>query len=199
MTNQKDDNHVDLSEEEIKIMQEVKKDEKWMEKSGIEKVIKKLIDTPNLFDKFNDVINKIEHTHPDILNEFSNKYVLFKKYPENDRYKTDFFVVLQRMNEMDALAREVTTQIQTETQKINTMVDSINGIISVEKKDNRLLKRELQIVDQEIYGSHEMIGDFVDEYKRIRFYNLLMLVGTIYLLVFVCYFIYRRWTGTVGK
>jgi len=181
-----------LNEEETKIMQEVKADDEIIDKSGIEKTIQKLIKTPNHFDTFNKTLNNVLHSYPNILNEFTNKYIAYKKYPDNKNNKSAFFSILQKMKGMDSLVAETTTNIQEETLKINTMVDAINQVLNIEKTESKLLKKELDETEKEIYGSHEMIGDFVDDYKRIRLENVLLLVGTIYLFLFVCYFLYRR-------
>jgi len=182
-----------LNEGEIKIMQEVKANEKTVDKSGVEKTIKKLIQTPNYFDSFSQTLNNVLQSYPEILNEFTNKYIAYKKYPDNKNSKNDFFYVLQKMKGMDTLVSQTTTNIQEETDKLNTLVDAINQILNLEKRNNQLLKKEVDIVGQEIYGSHEMIGDFVDDYKRTRLENVLLLVGTIYLFFYVVYQLYKRW------
>jgi hypothetical protein len=181
-----------LNEEELKIMKEVKANEKTIEKSGVEKTIKKLIQTPNNFDTFSQTLNNVLQSYPEMLNEFTNKYIAYKRYPGNNS-NNDFYSVLEKMKGLDTLVSQTTTNIQEETQKLNTLVNAINQILNLEKTDNQLLKKELDLVGQEIYGSHEMIGDFVDDYKRTRLENVLLLVGTIYLFFYVAYQLYKRW------
>lgn len=185
--------NTNLNEEEKKIMMEVKTNEKMIDRSGVEKTIKKLIKTPNSYDTFFSTLDNVLHSYPKILNEFSNKYIAYKKYPDNNNNKNDFFSILQKMKGMDTLVAETTTNIQEETEKINTLVNAINQILNLEKRNNQLLKKESEVVVQEIYGSHEMIGDFVDDYKRTRLENVLLMVGTIYLFFYVAYQLYKRW------
>ena len=49
------------------------------------------------------------------------------------------------------------------------------------------------MTQKNIYGSEAMIGDFVDEYKRLRLENILFVTATIYLFLYFCYFMYKRW------
>jgi hypothetical protein len=182
-----------LNDEELKIMQEVKANEKTIDNSGIEKTIQDLINTPNFYDDFDKILKNTLNLYPNMISEFITKYIAYKKYPDNEKNKSDFFSVLQKMKGLDTLVGQTTANIQKETKHINTLVNAINQVLNLEKKDNQLLKKELDMVGQEIYGSHEMIGDFVDDYKRIRLNNILLLVGTIYLFLFVAYQLYKRW------
>ena len=68
-----------------------KTNEKTIDKSGVEKIIKKLIQTPNHFEKFFRTLDNALHSYPKILNEFSNKYIAYKKYPDDNNNKNDFF------------------------------------------------------------------------------------------------------------
>jgi len=185
--------NTNLNEEEKKIMMEVKTNEKTIDRSGVEKIIKKLIKTPNHFEIFFRTLDNALHRYPGILYEFANKYIAYKRYPENNNNKNDFFSILQKMKGMDSLVSQTAINIQEETEKINTLVNAINAILNLEKRNNQLLKRESVEVGQEIYGSHEMIGDFVDDYKRTRLENVLLMVGTIYLFLYVAYQLYKRW------
>jgi hypothetical protein len=182
-----------LNDEEMKIMQEVKNNEKMISVSGVETMIQTLMNSPNLFNQFNGTIMDVVKLYPQVLNDFVNKYIAFKKNPTNVVLKNDFFNVLQKIKGIDSLVSQITMNIEKETSHLNTLLNGINSVLDIEKKDKQMLTKELDIVSKEIYGSHEMIGNFVDDYKRQRLENIVLMVGTIYVLFYVLYYLYKRW------
>ena len=188
-----DDIGIDLSDEELKIMQEVEVGDEKVDKSGIEKKIKLLMNTPERFKEFEKTINNLVLVYGNFLEQFSSQYIAYKKNPDNNTYKSNFFFTINEMKQADASVSQITKSIQEETGKINDLVDSINQVLNIERTDNKLLKKEKKITQEEKYGSKEMIGDFVDDYKRIRLGNILLMTATIYLFLYFCYFMYKRW------
>ena len=154
---------------------------------GLQKLMDKLASITDNYPTYRDKIMQLMNDFPARLKEYTDSYLLWKRYPENTVYKEPFLSAVQNLNAVNDHIDQASKTVQDDTASIQHTVDIIGKTLSWEKKEGHVLEKREQNTHKDITGSHEMIYDFVDDYKRVRLALVLLMVGVIFLSVYLLY------------
>lgn len=180
-----------MDQDEINIKNVVDTNEDLMKKAEIQPIIDKLVAMKDHLPTYNEMLNAFPGTFEKALDDFQQKYILFKKYPDDPKNKPPFLTSLQNLKQIETSMGDLSDTVQKDTNSLTYLVGLVNSVLHLEKQDNVLLTQESKLSKQGIRESSVMIVDYVDEYKKIRLYLLLLMVATLFLFCFCLYKLYK--------
>ena len=101
---------------------------------------------------------------PAILTDYQKYYVLNKQHPENAEYQQMFQNIKSNLNDINSKLFILSNDVQSNTNKINEQLLSLNRYINDEKKKNKKLKSQLNIVEDNNNASTELITNYMEMY-----------------------------------
>jgi hypothetical protein len=129
-----------------------------------------LHDTKNITDtlpdssKFRQKIATLNSQLPSILDEFKKYYVFFNKTPDYPEYQQMFQNIQSNLNSMNSDLFMLSNDVQSNTDAMNKTLFKLDVLIKDERKQNRMLKSKLGIVEHKINASSELIYDYTEMY-----------------------------------
>jgi hypothetical protein len=101
---------------------------------------------------------------PAILTDYQKYYVLNKQHPGNTEYQQMFQNIQSNLNDITSTLFILSNDAQSNTNKINEQLLSLNRYINDEKKKNKTLKSQLNIVEDNNNASTELITNYMEMY-----------------------------------
>ena len=101
---------------------------------------------------------------PAILTDYQKYYVLNEQHPGNAEYQQMFQNIQSNLNNITSTLFILSNDVQSNTNKINEQLLSLNRYINDEKKKNKKLKSQLNIVEDNNNASTELITNYMEMY-----------------------------------
>ena len=132
-----------------------------------------LIDTQNTnlndFENPKMFMSKLDALHqqlPHILEDFIKYYIFYNKNPNYPEYSQMFANIKGNLNTINSNLFILSNAVDVNTDKVSQKMFGLNKLIQKEKKVNRVLKRKLGILEQQIDSTDEMIYDYNQMYDE---------------------------------
>jgi chromosome segregation ATPase len=116
-------------------------------------------------EKFKQKLNVLQQQLPSILIDFKKYYVFYNKNPEYDEYQQMFENIKSNLNKVNSELFSLSNNIETSTDDLNKLLFTLDRIIKQEKRQNRVLKRRLGIIEHKNNAASEMIDDYEEIYE----------------------------------
>ena len=113
---------------------------------------------------FTEKVETLQQQMPHILDDFKKYFVLYNKDPNYPEYQNLFENVKKNLNTLSSTLFITSNDVDSNTDKLNSIFLKLNGLIMKEKKINRELKRKLGIIEQNGNSSEELIDDYSEMY-----------------------------------
>ena len=126
---------------------------------------------------------------PAILTDYQKYYVLKKQHPGNAEYQQMFQNIQSNLNNITSTLFILSNDVQSNTNKINEQLLSLNESIKDEKKKNKKLKSQLNIVEDNNNASTELITKYMEMYdsgylRNWALFFSILIAGTIISKIF---------------
>jgi hypothetical protein len=152
-----------------------------------------------------------------ILDEYKKSYVTSKTYPSVSEYNTSFSKATDWLNQLSSNLFVLTNTIETDIERVNNYIASVNNKINIEKNQNETLVQKYQQIVSVKNGSSELfdnskyrynvqyisnwnifIGIFLISFliKRIFAINTLTIFLSVFFLLVVLYLAYASFSST---
>jgi hypothetical protein len=128
----------------------------------------------NDFEEPHVFISKLHALHeqlPHILEDFIKYYIFYNKNPDYPEYSQMFANIKGNLNTINSNLFMLSNSVDVNTGKISQKLSGLNELIQREKKVNRVLKRKLGILEQQIDSTDEMIFDYSQMYDEVYLRN----------------------------
>jgi len=103
---------------------------------------------------------------PHILDDFIKYYVFYNKNPDYPEYSQMFDNIKGNLNTINSNLFILSNAVDVNTGKISQKLSGLDELIQKEKKVNRVLKRKLGILEQQIDSTDELIYDYSQMYDE---------------------------------
>ena len=118
-----------------------------------------------------------------ILDEFKKLYVITNMHPTNQEYQQLFENCKANINQIQAKLFTISNDIQSDTNKINSLLLKLDSSIKVERTKNKELKRKLGIVEHKNNSASEMIDNYKEMYDSTYLRNWSLSLSTILCII----------------
>ena len=115
--------------------------------------------------KFTQKVQTLQEQMPHILDDFKKYFILYNKDPNYPEYQNMFENVKTNLNTLSSTLFITSNDVDSNTDKVNSIFLKLNGLIMKEKKMNRELKRKLGIIEENGNSSEELIVDYSEMYN----------------------------------
>jgi len=115
-------------------------------------------------DQFREKLNTLDSQLSPILADFEKYYVFFNTNPEYPEYQQMFQNIKGNMTSLNSDVFVLSNNVQSATESINKQLFALDVLIKEEKKQNRILKAKLGIVEHKNNAASEMISDYMTIY-----------------------------------
>lgn len=116
--------------------------------------------------KFVSKLRALHEQLPHILDDFIKYYVFYNKNPTYPEYSQMFANIKGNLNTINSNLFTLSNEADVNTGKITQKLYGLDALIQKEKKANRVLKRKLGILEQQIDSTDEMIYDYSQMYDE---------------------------------
>lgn len=140
--------------------------------------------------KYTIKLNEYEETMQSLLNEFKDKYVLFKLYTNDEEIKQNYENILSNIQFVETNMFNMSNDIQININKLNKYLLELNSAISKKKQINKTLKKKLANIENQNNSSSEMFYDYKDIYDTNYLRNWSLALSSI-LCIFIIKVIYK--------
>jgi len=140
--------------------------------------------------KYTIKLNEYEETMQSLLNEFKDKYVLFKLYTNDEEIKQNYENILSNIQFVETNMFNMSNDIKININKLNKYLLELNSAISKKKQINKTLKKKLANIENQNNSSSEMFYDYKDIYDTNYLRNWSLALSSI-LCIFIIKVIYK--------
>jgi hypothetical protein len=126
-------------------------------------------------------INTLVEQLPAILDDFIKYYIFYNKNPEYSEYQQMFENIKSNLQKINSKLFMTSNNINKGIEDINDKLQKIDTLIAKEKIKNRMLKRQLGIIEKKYNGSDELISDYKEIYNLYYLNNFALFYGVIVL------------------
>jgi len=126
-------------------------------------------------------INTLVEQLPAILDDFIKYYIFYNKNPEYSEYQQMFENIKGNLQKINSKLFMTSNNIDKGIEDINDKLQKIDALIAKEKIKNRMLKRQLGIIEKKYNGSDELISDYKEIYNLYYLNNFALFYGVIVL------------------
>jgi hypothetical protein len=114
--------------------------------------------------QYKENLETLKSKLPAILTDYQRYYVLNKQHPINAEYQQMFQNIQSNLNNITSTLFILSNDVQSNTNKINEQLLSLNRYINDEKIKNIKLKSQLNIVEDNNNASTELITNYMEMY-----------------------------------
>jgi len=136
-------------------------------------------------------LNTLKSQYAPVLDDFKKYYVLHNQYPDLNEYTQMFSSIKGNLQSLNSNLFTLTNNIQSSSQKQNSVMQQVNEEIKEEKILYTALKQKLNMVKNEKNGAREMSKNYTAMYNFQFFSNMTMFLGIV-ILGTVIYKIYKK-------
>ncbi len=141
--------------------------------------------------QYDELLGNITNSLNLILDEFKKLYVITNMHPNNQEYQQLFENCKTNLNAIQSKLFTVSNDIQSDTNKINTLLLELDSKIKIERKNNRELKRKLGMVEHKNNSAFEMIDNYKEMYDSNYLRNWSLILSTA-LCIFTIGIVYKK-------
>lgn len=123
-----------------------------------------IVDNLQNSEKFNEKLRTLQTQLPSILKDFNKYYIFYNKNPEYPEYKQMFENIKGNLTKISSDLFVLSNDVQSNTDKLNEKLFSLDSLIKQAKEKNRALKLKLGIVEHKNNASSELISNYKDMY-----------------------------------
>jgi hypothetical protein len=115
---------------------------------------------------YNDNLDQLKQVVPMLLNEYKIIFVTSKMNPTNQEYQQQLSNIENALNQIKGKLFTISNDVQVNIDEINAALVYLDKQIKEKRKENKLLKKQLGIVENESNASLEMIDDYTQIYNQ---------------------------------
>ena len=116
-------------------------------------------------------LNELKSKLPFILEDFKKSYVLYNKDTEYNEYQQTFAHDKNNLDNLNSDLFMLENKVHVSIDKINEHLVKLNVQIMEEKSENKLLKKQLGIIEVDVNSTDEMIHDYKKKYEMQYTHN----------------------------
>jgi hypothetical protein len=120
------------------------------------------------FDNPEQIKEKLHELHsklPFILEDFKKSYVLYNKDPEYNEYQQTYTHAKSNLEHVHSELFMLENKVHVNIDKLNGHLVELNVKIMEEKVENKILKKQLGIIEVGVNSTDEMIHDYKKKYE----------------------------------
>jgi len=137
-------------------------------------------------EEYNNKLEQINKIIDFLLDEFIKNYVMGSMNPNNEEMTRRYENVVSNITQLNEELFSMSTDIKINIDIINKELFKLDLLIKEERKQNRKLRKQLGMVEDQNISSSEMITDYGKIYDRNYLRNWGLFISTI-----ICIFAIR--------
>jgi len=131
----------------------------------------------------NKKLEIIEEQLPHILEQYKKYFIFYNKNPEVAEYQQFYVQYKTQIEQLNSQLGRMSTDIQSNIQKVNKSVNKANFQIKDKKKEFAELIKNFEHYQDSLQGAEQMIDDYKTLYNKQYYKNVQLVVGIIFIIL----------------
>lgn len=131
----------------------------------------------------NKKIEIIEEQLPHILDQYKKYFIFYNKNPEVAEYQQYYVQYKTQIEQLNSQLGRMSTDIQSNIQKVNKSVNKANFQIKDKKKEFAELIKNFEHYQDSLQGAEQMIDDYKTLYNKQYYKNVQLVVGIVFIVL----------------
>jgi len=133
----------------------------------------------DLVNKAKKEINELQQRFSLILENYVDDYVSYLRNPSNDEDLNNINHIKSVISNIDSQSFLLKNMMEREMQKIENNTSEFNIEIDALKKENKILKHRVKILDENVLTADGLFDNEIDLYKKQILTIVVLLIGII--------------------
>ena len=131
----------------------------------------------------NKKLEIIEEQLPHILEQYKKYFIFYNKNPEVAEYQQFYVQYKTQIEQLNSQLGRMSTDIQSNIQKVNKSVNKANFQIKDKKKEFAELIKNFEHYQDSLQGAEQMIDDYKTLYNKQYYKNVQLVVGILFIFL----------------
>lgn len=131
----------------------------------------------------NKKLQIIEEQLPHILEQYKKYFIFYNKNPEVAEYQQFYVQYKTQIEQLNSQLGRMSTDIQSNIQKVNKSVNKANFQIKDKKKEFAELIKNFEHYQDSLQGAEQMIDDYKTLYNKQYYKNVQLVVGILFIFL----------------